>query len=145
MNLIFLFWALSNCLTNEHANELFSGNCFNQNMININAQSDPDSLILKEVLNVNFRNYIGKTVDSFLLEKTICKFTDYTFIQRKPLVLYTLSLRFSENVFVETRVRDYKYEQPFRRDIAWKLELYRKEIISEINVIYRGKYVYKTK
>lgn len=96
-----------------------------------------DSTMLDMLKSADNKQFIGKPVDSLLNSKVFAKYKEAIFIDKKPGMLTHLNLRYAENVFVELNVNGYKHMKPFNEDRKWNLDLFRKEVLSEIK-IYQG-------
>jgi hypothetical protein len=100
-----------------------------------------DSTILDSLLSIDKSRFIGNAVDSFLNNKTIPKYQEYIFVDGKPGMLTGLNLKYSDNIFVELEVTQFKHMNPFDVNRKWRLDELRKEKISEIRIIYNNKEV----
>jgi hypothetical protein len=95
-----------------------------------------DSLLLSEITNLNKSRFIGQTVESFLQNKIIGKFTKFIFVDEPPGVLQYLNLIYSKKISIEIVVKEYIHVKRFTEKRTWKLESFKKEKISKIKVVY---------
>ena len=100
-----------------------------------------DSTIVDSLISIDKNSFIGKPVDSFLMNEIASKYKESVFVDAKPGMLTCLSLKYSDSVFVEIEVVEYKYMNPFDVNRKWSLDLFKREKISQIKILYDNKYI----
>jgi len=110
---------------------LLNSVCWSQTgKINI---SKADSLLIKRIRNEKPNNYIGKTLNEYLSNEFLKKYTEWVPITEPPGKLYAIILSYSEKVYVEIVFTDIIYQKKFSEKMKWDFALLKKEKIYKIN------------
>lgn len=111
-----------------------------------NAQSiitNCDTILIEELLNVDFDIFLGKKVQYFLTHDYVRKYKEYIFFDNKPFVLSGVMLVISDNFFIEIFVEKYNYLNQFNTNRKWDFELFKKERVSKIEFILNEQTILK--
>ena len=109
---------------------------YNNNIYQMSNFNNSDSSLLAKLKNIDKRKYIGNTVALFLQNRTIANYRHYFFIDEPPGKLGYLNLEFSKKINIEIIVKKYLYVVPYDEKRKWDLSTFRKEIISEIRIMF---------
>jgi len=104
-------------------------------------KSFSDSTLLDSLLSIDRKGYIGGKVDSFLSDSLISNYKSFIFLDGKPGLLKSLSLKFSDSIFVIIDVDQFQFMNPFDVKRKWNLEDFKKENISNIKLIYNNQII----
>ncbi len=95
---------------------------------------ETDSVSVKSLSKIDLNKYVGKKVSLLLNDRVISKYKDYVFIQGKPGSLLYLTLEYSPHLYIEVYVNKFSHIKQFDINMAWKLDTFKKEVISEIRI-----------
>jgi hypothetical protein len=115
-------------------------NCSNKSTL---QTSFDDSILLQKIKQIDKEKYIGLSVDSFMKNEIISKFSSHVFLDEPLGILKCLTLSYSKKVRVDIFVSDYKYIKKENGERDWMIFDFRKEISSEIDLLYNDKLIEK--
>jgi hypothetical protein len=108
------------------------------------ATHEQDSTVLRQLIEIDKKGFIDQPVDSFLKHPVFSKYTSFYFKDEPYGVLSKLQLRYSPRVWIDIVVYEYKFVQQESGNRKWKLDEYRKEKISRIDLVYDHTVVQET-
>ena len=95
-----------------------------------------DSITLDYLVGMDKKKFKGKAIQDFLASEEARGFTDVTFRYTPEGVLQGLKVKYSDNLYLNLYVTDFKYVKPKSTAKKWDLEALKKEAINEIRVLY---------
>jgi hypothetical protein len=103
--------------------------------ISTNSETN-DSVVLNQLKGIDKKKFIDRPVDRFLKHPVFSKYTSYHFMDEPLGVLSHLQIMYSSRVWVDIVVYEYKFTQQDMGSRRWKLDDYKKEKISRIDLVY---------
>jgi hypothetical protein len=108
---------------------LFSSSiCYSQS----NKISIADSILITKIKNAKPRNFIGKTLNEYLLNDSLKKYKEWIPSTEPHGKLYSILLSYSKRIWVEIIFTDILYQKKFSEKFKWNFDLLKKEKIAEI-------------
>lgn len=95
-----------------------------------------DSAIFEMLKTINTAALIGKPVDLALKDPFLSKCEQAFFTDEPPGNLSSLTLVYSTKVYVQIYAEDLKYVPAFNKERKWSVEDFRKEAVSDIQIIF---------
>jgi hypothetical protein len=95
-----------------------------------------DSITLDYLVGMDKKKFKGKTIAELLASEEAKGFTDLSFRYTPEGVLQGLKIKYSDQLFLNVYVADFKYLKPKNAKKQWDLEALKKESIDEIRVLY---------
>jgi len=91
----------------------------------------------KEILNEDYKSYLGREVSSFLEHKYIKNYTDTNlYAGSTPCVLQGCHFNLTDTVYVKVIVYEFLFiKKVFDTEMEWDFELFKKEKISQITFL----------
>jgi hypothetical protein len=115
---------------------LVNCNCFSSKNVVIATNTASDSLLLKQLIEINYNKLIGKEYQILLNQFAGLDFKTY-YIDEPPLKLQGLFLSFSENIYIKVYFYKLTYVKAENTKRNWDIELLKKEQIRRI-VLYNN-------
>lgn len=98
--------------------------------------AEGDSVTLEELVAMNKKQFKGKTIAEFLASEEAKGFTDVAFRHTEEGLLQGVKIRYSDKLFLNVYVDEFKSLVPFNPDHSWSMDALKQEKIGEIRVVY---------
>lgn len=100
-----------------------------------------DTIVLSNLRKLDKKYFIAKEVREFLDKETVSCYIKRNFITEPPNRLAYLLLSYGSDVVIEIIPEELKFQKSFSRTNSWDFELFKKERIAMIRLLYKGKVV----
>ena len=94
---------------------------------------------------MDYSNFIGKEVYTFLLSDSIRHYSRYALFDQRPGLLSGLSLGYDKNITIEVYVSKFTYIERFNMDRDWDINQFYREKISRLKVIENDVVIFDSK
>lgn len=95
-----------------------------------------DSITLEYLVAMDKKKFKNKPVAEFLSSKEAAGWLELAFRHNEEGLLQGLKIKYSDSLYLNVYVEDFKHLPPFNPDKSWDMEALKKESIAEIRVVY---------
>ena len=113
-------------------------NCDSLKIIN---KGQTDSTVLVRLKQLDKKAFIGKEVEMFLKNRTVRSFSKRHFVAEPPNRLAYLLLSYGHDIVIRIVPQELVFQKRFSRTNSWDSELFNKEKIAKIILVYKGKVI----
>ncbi len=94
-----------------------------------------DSVLMINLLSVPMEKFIGGSIEKFISDSTIKAYSDFIFVDQKPGELSFISFKYTDDIFIDIYIDDFKYLNQFNEQRRWDFELVKRERIDRIKIL----------
>ena len=95
-----------------------------------------DSVTLESLVAMDKKKFKGKSINEFLNSEEAKGYSELTFKHTPDGTLQGIKVKYSEKLFLNIYVNDFKHLAPYNPNRSWSMDALKQEAVDEIRVVY---------